>query len=374
MLWLLSACTSANLEEELREAFLRDPASGVLMAESIPDPVVRTATVMAVVESHPHRSRPLCRALPERHSRERCERINQRPHLWKQQPNQQSSKSYPPPSTEECTLSSHDTTCRSAKAIKLAVKSTEKALSECAAIEEDQWRSECSFLVAEQLMQNPASIDSRFKDVARACGLSAFQKSCWHHSLISLCSDTTDWQWDWIADLEHHLVQHTGPNLSPDLATHLWGLCIATRQLPLPQNPPQIAQSNIRNRAAVELLRWADLPTSEPAQWVSQLINGQTVPKRTKPRGYLPDHDSWMGAKNAPSTAIESFLGRSHRFTFSDPETDAASALLEASLRIRPKLSSFVEWAREHPNETVRWRAQQLSDKDWTLTPDQRAP
>ena len=150
LIFILLSCRDPDPREAILEALQKDPAAAIEAAEAIEDPLERTVIITQLVEEFPHRTRPLCDALPTEIAKERCIRLNQRPHLWK--PQKDHLKLQPTPITplqEACSIDPHPTTCRTAQAQQFAkAKQADKAKQACEAISEERWKAECYFTIS----------------------------------------------------------------------------------------------------------------------------------------------------------------------------------------------------------------------------------
>ena len=375
---LFLACQS-DPKKEIVEALQKDPKSAILAAQKIEDPIQRTLIITELVEEFPHRTRALCDALPTAVSKERCIRLNQRPHLWK--PQKDYLQLNPPPiekSQEDCSLDPHPTTCRTAQAQQYAKqKQVQKSMQACEAIEQTQWKSECYFTISEELSTHL----ELYQDAIDACDRSRqFAKSCWHHSVMGLAQraeqNWNNWQWhtEMIATIDA-VWSVKDPQMKEELRSHFWAQSIHRHveqsKLQLDGIPPE-ALPHYRTSKAIHTIRFADEALQNLSKWAEMAANSQIKPS-SKPRGFASEMDLWLAEEAPEDTVIISYLGNSHRFSHSDPDIDWTIAILEASARLRPLHKILILEGLKHPNKAVKMTAERLSKIDLKAPPDKQA-
>jgi hypothetical protein len=374
---ILFSCQS-DPKQEIMDALQEDPQTAILAAEKIEDPIKRTMIITELVEEFPHRTRPLCDALPSTISKERCVRLNQRPHLWK--PQKDHLQLNPPPIDqlkENCTLDPHPTTCRTAQAQQFAKqKDVQKAMQACEAIEQTQWKSECYFTISEEISTHI----ELYRHAIDACDRSRqFAKSCWHHSVMGLAQRAeqhwNDWQWHKeMTTIIDDVWESRDPKMKEELRSHFWAQSIhrhiENSKLQI-QNLPAEALPHYRTSKAIHTIRFSQEALQELSKWVD-LASNTNIQTSSKPRGFASEMDLWIAIQPPENTVIISYLGNSHRLSHSDPDIDWTIAILEASARLRPLHKILILEGLKHSDPAVQLTAQRLSKLDLKAPPDKQ--
>ena len=382
LLFLISlfACNSENNNtERILNALKEEPHKAQELALQIEDPIERTQVITEIVENYPHRTRILCEALPTQISRERCFRINQRPHLWKEQRDQLNITPAVAlhPLEEACELDPNINTCRTAQALNFITKNdSDSALKTCAAIKEKRWQAECFFTVSEEL----ALRTETYETAILACDYAKqFAKSCWHHSVMGLASQApqhwNDWSWhqEMIAVIST-AWKNRDQGFKSDLHSHFWAQSIRRHIEAETLNwdtLPTVAQPHARAAEAMQLIRKTDLPLNDMGAWL-RLTEEKTSTLRPKPRGFDPDIDLWKKETIPEGCTIVSYLGNSHRISCSDPKIDWQIAFLEASARLRPFDLGLIGSSTQSRYPAVKQTALRLKLMDLQAPPDQQ--
>jgi hypothetical protein len=140
-----------------------------------------------------------CRTAKSAAVKERCERIERRPHLF-QKPARNKSHSEPPPgkrenlssggmdladvppSTSLCGPEENQSVCRENKGLEAS--SVEGAAAECLALQSRVWRAECFFYTAENRLMRGTSV---YAEAGALCSMSGnYRNKCFQHLSIVL--------------------------------------------------------------------------------------------------------------------------------------------------------------------------------------------
>jgi hypothetical protein len=378
LIFTLLSCTTIDPSTSILEALQESPEKGIAMAMAIEDPLQRTMIITELVQSYPNRSRPLCDALPTSISKERCIRLNERPHLWK--PQKDNLKLNPKPITarqSNCNIAPHPITCRSAEAqIFAQQRQSELAMQSCAAIKETMWQAECFFTISEEFSNH----SDFYTESIEACDHSKqFAKSCWHHSVMGLASSSEKHpnDWDWHRSMINQITtlwESRDPSMSLELQSHFWAQSIQRQtesgQLQSEKLPKEAIQ-HYRSSMAINALRFSSKSLQNLEEWAQIAQNGFTERKK-RARGFLPEMDLWL-PQDAPEGAVKtSYLGNSHRWTHSDPDIDWILAVLEASARLRPLNKVLIMEGQAHQHPTVKATANRLASLDLLAPPDKQ--
>jgi hypothetical protein len=373
------ACTSEPSPKELiLEKLKEEPHKAKELAEQIEDPIERTKIITEIVENYPHRTRILCEALPSAISKERCFRINQRPHLWKEQ--RDHLKINPKalsPLTEDCTLDPNINTCRTAQALDfLEDNDIESAFQTCASITENRWQAECFFTISEDLAEKPET----YAKAISACDYAKqFAKPCWHHSVMGLAGQTpqhwNDWEWhNKIIALIDQVWIDRDQEFKADLHSHFWAQSLRRHIEKGVLNwnlLPPVAIPHAHSAKAMQLMRKADMKIAVMNDWL-KLKDVETYPTRTKARGFDSEIDLWKDEPTPQDCQVISYLGNSHRFSCTDANVDWQIAFLEASARLRPSNLGLIGSLLQAKHPAVQQTALRLKSMDLQAAPDQQ--
>ncbi len=342
--------------------------------------VQRDVLILETVEQYPRRSKDLCAFLSTSLGRDRCHRLTERPHLWKDQINHFDQIQNSEPITErDCTLDPHPNTCWTAQAVADGQEDVALAIDACRHIENRTWQAECFFTLAESL---PSSIDTLEQGLTVCKFSDQFQKSCWMHLVTTLAKDsaphTSDA--DWYAKVSTALLQsdRLTEGFEQDLLEHFYAKSVQTlyeQGQQFTDDTPHFLIGHWQNQYAVETLRWCENPVQYLSNWSNRAKQWSSKPctKREHPRGMDLESDLWVSVSIPPKCHKISFLGNSHRlYCENQSELNWNLALLEASARLRPRNAIFVQEALSSDNELLRHQAKRLNAINWKDAPDQR--
>ena len=383
---LFSCDSEPSKKEKILEALKEEPHKAKELALQLENPIERTQIITEIVENYPHRTRILCEVLPSKISQERCFRINQRPHLWKEQRDHLNitPTAAITPLKEDCSLDPNINTCRTAQALKFAQNGdSDSALQACAALEETLWQSECFFTISEELSLKP---DTYEKAISACDYAKQFAKSCWHHSVMGLASQAPEhWNdWSWHAQriaLISEVWKTRDQEFKTDLHSHFWAQSIRrhveAERLDW-ENIPQEAKPHARAALTMQLIRKADYPLKDMEEWLSlarkaiEKAPEQSYPSRIKPRGFDPEIDLWKKESIPEGCSVISYLGNSHRISCEADDIDWQISFLEASARLRPTDLGLIGSSAQSKHPAVKQTAIRLKSMDVTASPDQQ--
>ena len=367
-----------NTPTTLIAALRQNPARTLQVLHTTPQSLAKDTLILDTVEQFPHRSKPLCAVLSTDIGIDRCLRLTERPHLWKQQPHHFAKSTHPSSLDRNCTIDPHPNTCWTAQALLDSNKDWKLALDACRQIEQDVWRAECFFTLAESIDINQGTLPKALE----TCTYSdQFQKSCWMHIIVHLAQQSTieinDPSW-----LSKTYAIVKGSLLPDDMKTDLWQHFLAKSVSTAFEqghtwrnNTPVDLLGHWQNQYAVEALRQCDIPIQDISAWMQLARDIQSSPCRllTEPRGMDLESDLWITQVLPKDCELISFLGQSHRiYCRGNDELNWHMALLEASARLRPNNPIFVQESLQSSNSTIQKRAAHLETLNWQEKPDQR--
>ncbi len=378
------------------------------------DEMARIVVVTALLEANVGPTGELCRALPEGMSRDRCFRINDRPHLKsfhtprKDLPGADAAVAdgsegpttarpdfdFPdldiplaevtvPASTCEGELDR--SACLDGKAISAAQGgdgATAHAI--CTLHTQEKWADECRFYAAEAATE--ALHGKGYATAAALCGrANLFQQECWSHTLAGLPEsvpppEATREQAQ-LAVADAALVEAAWSATSKDAAARhsdrYWASYFATSysQSPDPDGTPfafypKSAWPAIRSAATMRMAALSKLSGSlaeQVAQVQARLkIRGPGKELPASPPGLVMVTVLGAPPSNVPTTF---FLGPAARPYSDDAAIDVALVVLEVNARATPPNLDLLDKARTHPNALVSGEAgrliQELAGTGW---------
>jgi hypothetical protein len=212
--------TATCVGEEAVAAWPTDPAAVTARVRALPDEFTRAAVVGALCEAYPGATGALCEALPPGPGKDRCERLNNRPHLSvvpggaavgsasagdvpRDRPGSApGAEQGPPPEAsfpaailpmppaadvpDGCAESPDRGACLDAAALEAALDGDAGAANAvCGRHTEPRWADECRFAAAEGAVRKRRG--SAYEEAATLCGAATrFAQECWSHVLTRL--------------------------------------------------------------------------------------------------------------------------------------------------------------------------------------------
>ncbi len=375
MLALLLDCGSD--EPTLIDRWREDPDGVAAELAALPPPE-QLAAVEALLIADPEGVGRLCGSLPDGDARSRCRTVRTRPHLWREDaaetPTIPSPLSDIPPATGPCDAHDNPTLCWSRHARgRASGGDAQGAAAGCLAIAEPQWRQECAFQSAEELLV--ARGPSRYPDAVSLCALAGrFTADCLEHSvarLAALAPETPGGDWRPVLDAAAAITERWqgAPRQGSQQRQALWALSTALVYVEAPAVSgaplavlPEEAAPHVRAAMAWRLLSLN--PGEDLATLTDRLAQAaathQDTAAPTRPRRALVGLlDAWGEAEPPQGAAEVTWLGVSRRVVSPDPDTDGVIALLEAAAR-QPGQQHLLAEGRRHSDPLVAWTAARL--------------
>ncbi|MDP2311427.1 MAG: hypothetical protein Q8P41_00865 [Pseudomonadota bacterium] len=402
-------CTSATcLADAAVKDWAADPSVVTARIIALEDDIARTVVVGRLCEAFPGQTGALCAALPDGASRQRCERLNGRPHLSfdpthlattapasggvpadggaaARLPTHTNPPGLPtdvlqlvaaaaPPAL--CETENDRAACIDAKALEAALARQYAAAGGiCVLHGETRWVDECRFHAAEQAVR--AQHEDAYAGAVALCGAAtSFTQECWVHVLTRLpkrvpppdagavrAKDAVE-----LAATVRTAWAPAGGDVAARHVDRFWAIYFANvyRQTEMPDGTPlafypEEAWPHVRAAAAMRMREVGRLSGSLAAQ-VGQLQ--ETLAARhggTSRRGRPPDlvyvEDVGAPVTDGPTTF---FLGASRRPLGADAQADATFCVLEAAGRGRPPDLEVLDEAARSPDPSVSGEARRI--------------
>ena len=388
LLWF-AACGSPQDEgEDWTVLWDRDPAAAAEQIRELADPVEQIAAVTELSESRPGSTLELCTLLAPGQARERCERLNARPHLWAERKGRSPAlaglKAQLPDAEDVdpgCAAGESEHACIEEQARAAAGHGDlGRARGLCGRIGDETWHGECLFSAAEAAVSRRGPFG--YASAVELClAADPFAENCLNHLVMQLadgapsasCGKEKEWAvvhsaangvraaWNW-----------RDPEMAAQSAERLWsealGMAYAKAE-PVTGDPldalpgelhPHVRAAAMRRLMALEpprqhtLQEWVRLGQ----QVLSQRLDGS--PKRDQMGRFLAAADLWEQTEELPSIA---YMATSRRLVAEDPAADLAICALEAAARQPPAYLPLLEEGKRHPAEAVRRTAERLLRK-----------
>ena len=213
-MWLFAllpflACSGPSKPTDLVAEFQSEPERVMEWVRGLDDPVLQEGAILTLVDAYPGKTGALCASLGEGAPKRRCERSNQRPHLWTirttQGPEPRRTRRGGGPLNARLVLPAEMMTrwqdteaepgscqpdsaeyhvCLQTDAIAFASQGdVESAARRCLAASTDRWRQDCFFSAAEAVPLDEAFY-GRALDLCLGAG--SFSPECHGHVLLTL--------------------------------------------------------------------------------------------------------------------------------------------------------------------------------------------
>jgi hypothetical protein len=398
----------ANMDQVLALAD-QGPDAVAQAIGDLPSPEARMIALLAYARAHPDQLTALCPKLPQGALRFECNRRQGRGHLWiepvAEADAEASARSAQPHAAALCADAVDRTSCLDLSAIAAAQRGDERAtMDACMAHSEPQWRQECAFLAAEEMLPVQG-----YASAMRLCiAAGSYRGGCLDHLLMELSGgrahpsrpilsdpgQTNRAQFDrarTTAVAIRAAWKARDPSQAHSHADWFWAYWVTRRYLATqthdlgqlaavlrgraPMQVPAELPPHIRAGAAWRVVRYAPQPAKdlvEWCRWVREVVEGRvedldlTVDQS--------DHAKFQGVKplelakkvHLPDGAQSvHFGGRSMRLTSTDVATDIAIAVLESAGRggwaHDTHLDALLEEGLAYPDADVRWTACRLA-------------
>lgn len=345
------------------------------------------------LENNPEQAQQICTQLSGTDAKKRCHSIAMRPHLWENPASMETTKSkrtVGPPSkhlTPNVPILSppyiHGTTCTSMSCCEREAKKEVQLaniIKACGGIQSEKWRAECSFIVAEEHLNQRGYAHS-----AQLCLYSGdYAANCFMHLSYRLAETTppalTEEKEEW-----ENLVEHTrlirsfwntqDPKFGEAMVQQLWGKALDvsyTKAGIVAGNPidhlPKEVLPHIRAAASAHLMQMEGATSFSLKDWAkrTQRALDARLPSSAMrpPRPYIriKAQQSWPTDTpkdvHIPATY---YMTDGRRAIHPEPFIDLMITTLEAAARNK-KGHLLVEEGKNIDNPTVQWTATRLSN------------
>ncbi|MES2641229.1 MAG: hypothetical protein V4850_17195 [Myxococcota bacterium] len=381
---------------------------------ALPDDLTRTVVVGRLCEAFPGQTAGLCTSLPDELSRQRCLRLNGRPHL-SSMPGPGADEAAPAASggvpadggavrapahvntatlpedrlplptvatttvaASTCADAPDRSACLDASALDAALSGhVGRADAVCGLHAEPRWADECRFNAAEQSVRTEHA--KAYAGAVALCGAAtSFTQECLVHVLTRVPKQILP------LDAGPERVQGAARDaetiraawavLGADVADRhvdrYWALYFANvyRETRDPDGTPlswypEEAWPHVRAAATMRLRELGQLsgPLSAQLSAVEKRLaeRQEPRPRRGRPADLVFVEDRGSPASDGPSVY---FLGASRRALGADARTDLTFCLLESAGRARPPDVALLEEAAAHPDARVRIEARRIQD------------
>lgn len=402
--------TAACRERWVRARWPEDPQATAEQIAALDDPIARMAVVLILAESHPGQTAALCDALPEGPGRERCEQLNNRPHLFPP-PAQTGGPPIPrglrleqatqldnpwaarPPAQASCPDQGLARGCQTDAAVAAAVRGElDAAASLCLAIAEPVWEAECFFMAAEAIVQADPSTDLA-GPISLCAAAERFAPQCLNHLVRDVGNSAPPGasrdRRQWSAVLQaggtiDRTLRQRDPQLTEQLSARLWSHAMSRTYQAVTEptgDPIDVAGPSITPHAAAAIARqlWAEegREARDLQAWAARVISATQArhPQQRPAPAHRPDdppdppeslwHVELPGEEVLPRSI---YLGHTLRSQGMGQQEDAILCVLEAAARHQtPRTLPLLEEALDTDSRIVRWTAARLLGQ---LAPD----
>ena len=401
----LSDCADAACRQAWLMARHADDPEGVAQeVAGLSDPVEQEAVIIALSEARPGTTGPLCDALRAGPAKERCERINARPHLQVTTPapaddddagtflELTAGMSVADPWTgaapelpDSCAQSA-TATCVSHAAEQLSqAGDVDEAAAACLTLDAGQWRAECFFGAAESGFYTGDPPVVRWDGLDGAIGLcrgaGSYQVDCVRHLIQATAAqappaDAAD-QSAWtpvLASLDtiHRALADENPDLATlaldrglaEAADHAYAKAGSPAGNPF-DHFPAAGAPHLRASLARQVL-----PRSPAGASLAELSARVATAEQRRGRGSR-DAGELLILTDSPRTWTRLLPGEAalpwahyraegRRRVDPDPEVDRRICVVEAALSTTPLRPELLEQATTDPAASVRWTAYRI--------------
>ncbi|MFZ5475673.1 MAG: hypothetical protein ACOZNI_02760 [Myxococcota bacterium] len=394
-------CDLACKRDEALAAWRGDPSGTAGKVAAIADAEERAAVVLALAERFPGETRDLCQDLTEGMYRERCSRLNNRPHL--RRAGEPKVREIPtrdapgpatadlprvafglvpaPPAGDPCGEAVDRATCLEHAAAQASVAGDAPAAAGiCALASDTKARDECTFQAAEAGLQKRGT--PGWPDAARLCGAAGqFAEACAGHVIARVVPHVTgaDAMTEAVAaeaiaaaDLVRETVAAADATAAPLWVDRFWAAWLSAAYaetgevvgVPLALLPAE-AVPHVHAAAARtwDMREHPDGPLSARVDALAAALADRAPRPPDAPRAlhFVKVESIW--AKDAPDErAIPTvyYLGGARRPVATDPRADLALCLLEAAARRASPDVALLKAAAADPTPEVAASAARL--------------
>ncbi len=371
--------------------------------EHIEDPVERELTILQLVESAPGGTGDLCGMLPLGADQNRCNRLQERPHLWMEKPARAVSRSGPDgglarpwpepggdvahpfadvgPALAQCPETHDRNACQEGEAFAAAREGDAAAVAaRCAGMVGPTWGQECIFNATEQLVMEWGC--SRYPEAAGLClEAGAFAANCQIHVVARLAGqpqgahrDATSWDdWARCGETIDAAWREVDPDFTDSILARYWSDTSFRSVLDRPTVSgalfdvlPADAAPHVRAAVAwqqLHLERDEDYTLEEWVERVAQRLADRSEVPLPDARGpqYVKVADMWpRDREGEDSIPAQRYLGTGRRAWSQDVEVDLQICVLEAAARTSKRPEPVLAEGARSEDPLVAWTAQRL--------------
>ncbi len=370
-----------------------DRAGVIARVVAIPDEIERTYVVGKLSEAYTDETRPLCEALPGGLSRDRCLRLNARPHLSQHELHFSGQKRVaqaspaalpvnviPIPTVQvpatECASSADRGACLDGEARQAAERGDPgRAVGICALQAQAVWADDCRFNASEAASTQPGA--GGYAVAAALCShLDNFRQECFWHATLALVGEVVsapEGQEAAVAVQAAERVRAVWKATSPDgeavARRHVgwfWSLFVSQLYERTDQpdgtplaTVPEEAWPQVRGALAIRMRQQGLLSGSleqQMAAYDAALARRSVYTRREVGAPPRP-----LGSLGEPTTPhVVDFFGSARRPFSTDVRTDSVFCLIEAAAYIRPSDIALLHEAAAYPDAGVAEEARRL--------------
>ena len=358
-----------------------------------PSQLTSDLQILKKIEENPDQAASLCIHLSEEDAKVRCQKIALRPHLWSNPKSIQTTKSNRKkgpgakhllpripvitPAYVRGTSVCATTQCWEKKAKESQELSLIK--SNCSHIEQEIWRAECMFIVAEEHL-----IESGYEHAAELCLHSGeFASNCFMHLSYTLAEKSPpaitelDYEWQQTKKSEesiNHFWQDKDVQFGLAMTQQFWAKALDTSYTKagiVAGNPfdhlPTEATPHIHAAASMHLMlmEGADsYPLEEWAKRTKRALSARLPQSAIRPqRAYrrIKSHSPWPSdEKNEEEIPATYYMTDGRRAVSSTEHIDLLITTIEAAARCANG-EKILKEGKNHEHPLVRWSALRLS-------------
>lgn len=375
-----------------------DPAGAAATVRALPDPLARTAAVVALADAGAPLPHTFCDGLGEGPARERCFKISSRPHLTTHTPDgrRDAARAAEGPSSIHIVPTANarsayadrapiDVDCGQRPALECRAELARKKVLEgdfetaaglCAGVPEQRWREECHFGTAE--IAASRRDETAATQSAELCLLAGYlMPRCFDHAARRLgaaapAADAPPKAWKTLLAL-NRTIERPWAKRDPGFGRHMrdrfWSYAtlraasltrVATGK-PLDHLPSE-AHRHVRSAVAMRVMSEQVAVDASLAEAEAALAGALAhrpdgpAPRGKEPLavGHPPPH--WAADGEGDEHLVATFhLGSGRRTWSPDPVVDGRIALVEAAGLVDPPRRLVIEEASAHEEPLTRW-------------------
>ena len=147
LFWL--ACTTTDVSEDIVNKFKQDPQLAYQQISIIEDPIQRLSIIELLSKQFPGQTTLLCELIDNKISQQACLTQNQRPHLWMKNKDSSTTLDTQEKWKIDCPAENKQQCVQNYASKAANANALTKAIQICNNIDDEKWRNECIFVVAE---------------------------------------------------------------------------------------------------------------------------------------------------------------------------------------------------------------------------------